>query len=133
LKSISDTIVDISNDVSLVQMAKEVNMELDSFPDPRQEVKTYVSGVDHSQNISGGSANTDKLQTIKHVGNLAQKSAVNVVSTHGGDVISVEPSILIKENTAEDYLEMSSSLQGVAVYNESMETDDGGCMDEEGQ
>jgi hypothetical protein len=107
LKSISGTIIDTSNDASFVLMAKKVNMELDSFPDPTHEVKTSVGGGDHSQNLRGRSAYRDKLLKItKQVGN-SQNSGVDVASAHGGDLILEEPSILLAEKTAEDYLEMS--------------------------
>ena len=70
------------------------------------------------------------MLTKKQVGNQ-QNSEVDVISVYGCDAIPLEPSTLLAENTAEDCLEMSPSLHGVAVHNKSMETDDGGCLNEE--
>jgi hypothetical protein len=127
LNRIPATIVDTSNDASYPQMVKVV---IHSATDPSQEVKTQVDGGDHNKFVSGESAYRDNLLTKKQVGNQ-QNSEVDVISVHGCDAIPLEPSTLLVENTAEDYLEMSPSLHGVAVHNKSMETDDGGCLNEE--
>jgi hypothetical protein len=128
LERIAATIVDTSNDASYPQMVKVV---IHGVTDPSQEVKTEVAEGDHSKIVSGESAYRDNLLTKKQVGNQ-QNSEVDVISVHGCDAIPLEPSILLAENTAEDYLEMSPSLHGVAVHNKSMETDDSGYLNEEG-
>ena len=85
---------------------------------------------DHNQNISGGSAHSDELLTIKHVGNLAQKSKVDVVS----DMVSVALSmcIALMEQTAENHLEVYSSPHNVEVDHMTLGTESDGCSPEEG-
>ena len=85
---------------------------------------------DHNQNISGGSAHSDELLTIKHVGNLAQKSKVDVVS----DMVSVALSmcIALMEQTAENHLEVYSSPHNVEVDHMTLGTESEGCLPEEG-
>ena len=130
LKNISTTIVDTSNDASFVQVAKQVNKVMNILIDPRQEVKTSVDGGDHNQNISGESTHSDELLTIKYVGNLAQKSKVDVVS----DMVSVALNmcIALMEQTAENHLEVYSSPNNVEVDHRTLGMESEGCLPEEG-
>ena len=84
---------------------------------------------DHNQNISGGSAHSDELLTIKHVGNLAQKSGVDVVI----DMVSVALSmcIALMEQTAQNHLEVYSSPHKVEVDHRTLGTESDCCSPEE--
>jgi hypothetical protein len=128
LDLIPATVVDTSNDASLVQMTKQASMAMNCIPDSSQVVKTCVDGGDQNQNTSGGSAYNDKLQTLKHVGN-PQQSGMDVVS----DMFSVELSMCtpLMEQTAENHLEVYSSPHKEVVDHMTLETDSDGCSPEE--
>jgi hypothetical protein len=75
LDLISATVVDTSNDASLVQMTKQDNMVMNCVPDPSQMVETRFDTASHDLNTIDEPIHDEKLQ-LKQVENQHESSVI---------------------------------------------------------
>jgi hypothetical protein len=107
LDLIPATVVDTSNDASLVQMAKQANMVMDSEPDPHQMVKTSADGGSYDHVTNDGPVCDEKLQSTQVQESWTLRTSQDLVSCEKPDHKQHET----KSNTTPDTHTSSGATQ----------------------